>query len=107
MALRIRACDTCDRSRIVELLDHFTHKGPNGVHVCMVFELMWVSVANFLGGQEDWHLRLVIIRAVVKQALEGLRSLAKMGIIHNGTLFKWCKQLKGRFPTFQPSYHIR
>ena len=30
--------------RIVKLLDHFIHEGPNGKHQCLVFELLGPSV---------------------------------------------------------------
>ncbi|PLB51473.1 kinase-like protein [Aspergillus steynii IBT 23096] len=37
---------------IVQLLDSFTHEGPNGVHLCLVFKLLGPSVDKVL---EDYH----------------------------------------------------
>lgn len=39
-------------SYIVHLLDSFTHEGPNGVHHCLVFELLDPSVDKVLA---DYH----------------------------------------------------
>ncbi|KAI4227925.1 MAG: hypothetical protein LQ349_006631 [Xanthoria aureola] len=33
------------KSHIVHLWDHFQHRGPNGIHSCLVFELLGPSVA--------------------------------------------------------------
>ncbi|KAK6002877.1 hypothetical protein QM012_001627 [Aureobasidium pullulans] len=35
-----------DRMHIMQLLDTFQHEGPNGVHDCLVFELLGPSVAS-------------------------------------------------------------
>lgn len=32
--------DPDDKKCVVKLLDHFKHSGPNGQHVCMVFEYL-------------------------------------------------------------------
>ena len=32
--------DPDDKKCVVKLLDHFRHSGPNGHHVCMVFEYL-------------------------------------------------------------------
>ncbi|GKA92888.1 SRSF protein kinase 2 [Tanacetum coccineum] len=32
--------DPDDKKAVVKLLDHFKHSGPNGQHVCMVFEYL-------------------------------------------------------------------
>lgn len=36
------------KKHIVQLLDHFWHKGPNGNHVCMVFEVLGENMLNLL-----------------------------------------------------------
>ena len=36
------------KKHIVKLLDHFIHKGPNGNHVCMVFEVLGENMLNLL-----------------------------------------------------------
>ncbi|KAJ5088289.1 hypothetical protein N7456_011905 [Penicillium angulare] len=37
---------------VVQLLDYFNHEGPNGVHQCLVFELLGPSVVQVL---QDYH----------------------------------------------------
>ncbi|GME91584.1 unnamed protein product [Ambrosiozyma monospora] len=36
------------KKHIVELLDHFIHTGPNGEHVCMVFEVLGENLLSLL-----------------------------------------------------------
>jgi hypothetical protein len=42
--------DPQDTKHCVRLLDHFEHHGPNGKHVCMVFEVSRATGAAVLGG---------------------------------------------------------
>lgn len=71
------------RRHVVSLLDHFTHKGPNGSHVCMVFEVLG---ENLLGLIKRYHHRGVpdhICKQIAKQVLLGLDYLHReCGIIH-------------------------
>ncbi|KAD7479667.1 hypothetical protein E3N88_02803 [Mikania micrantha] len=50
--------DPDDQKCVVKLLDHFKHSGPNGQHVCMVFE--------YLGGLDYLHRQLSIIHTDLK-----------------------------------------
>ncbi|TID29337.1 hypothetical protein CANINC_002020 [Pichia inconspicua] len=36
------------KKHIVKLFDHFLHEGPNGIHVCMVFEVLGENMLNLL-----------------------------------------------------------
>ncbi|KAK4057106.1 hypothetical protein OIO90_002006 [Microbotryomycetes sp. JL221] len=71
------------RRHVVSLLDHFTHKGPNGNHVCMVFEVLG---ENLLGLIKRYHHRGVpdhICKQIAKQVLLGLDYIHReCGIIH-------------------------
>jgi len=71
------------RRHVVSLLDHFTHRGPNGSHVCMVFEVLG---ENLLGLIKRYHHRGVpdhICRQIAKQVLLGLDYIHReCGIIH-------------------------
>jgi hypothetical protein len=49
--------DTEDRGGVVKLVDHFKHTGPNGTHVCMVFEYLGDNL-------------LTLIKALVSQWVE-------------------------------------
>ena len=71
------------RKHVVSLLDSFEHKGPNGVHVCMVFEVLG---ENLLGLIKRWNHRgipMPLVKQIAKQVLLGLDHLHRnCGIIH-------------------------
>ena len=69
---------------VVELLDNFQHLGPNGVHVCLVFELMWSNVSFLLWPHKIWETRMKIVLAIIKQCIPLLQALEDHGIVHNG-----------------------
>ncbi|KAF2016093.1 serine protein kinase-like protein Sky1 [Aaosphaeria arxii CBS 175.79] len=71
------------RKHVVSLLDSFNHRGPNGVHVCMVFEVLG---ENLLGLIKRWNHRgipMPLVKQITKQVLLGLDYLHReCGIIH-------------------------
>lgn len=71
------------RKHVVSLLDSFEHKGPNGTHVCMVFEVLG---ENLLGLIKRWNHRgipIPLVKQITKQVLLGLDYLHReCGIIH-------------------------
>jgi serine/threonine-protein kinase SRPK3 len=71
------------RPHVVSLLDSFTHRGPNGNHVCMVFEVLG---ENLLGLIKRWNHRgipMPLVKQITKQVLLGLDYLHReCGIIH-------------------------
>lgn len=71
------------RKHVVSLLDSFNHKGPNGTHVCMVFEVLG---ENLLGLIKRWNHRgipMPLVKQITKQVLLGLDYLHReCGIIH-------------------------
>lgn len=71
------------RKHVVSLLDSFNHKGPNGMHVCMVFEVLG---ENLLGLIKKWNHRgipMPLVKQITKQVLLGLDYLHReCGIIH-------------------------
>ena len=71
------------RKHVVSLLDSFEHKGPNGIHVCMVFEVLG---ENLLGLIKRWNHRgipMLLVKQITKQVLLGLDYLHReCGIIH-------------------------
>jgi serine/threonine-protein kinase SRPK3 len=71
---------------IVQLLDCFTHQGPNGIHQCLVFELLGPSVGRVL---EDYHgsgdqLEPATILRLSEQLLEGISFIHGAGLGHGG-----------------------
>ncbi|PGH10733.1 CMGC/SRPK protein kinase [Helicocarpus griseus UAMH5409] len=71
------------RKHVVSLLDSFEHRGPNGIHVCMVFEVLG---ENLLGLIKRWNHRgipMPLVKQITKQVLLGLDYLHRdCGIIH-------------------------
>lgn len=71
------------KKHVVSLLDSFDHKGPNGLHVCMVFEVLG---ENLLGLIKRWNHRgipMPLVKQITKQVLLGLDYLHReCGIIH-------------------------
>lgn len=71
------------RAYVVSLLDSFKHDGPNGTHVCMVFEVLG---ENLLGLIKRYHYKgipKVLVQQITKQVLLGLDYLHReCGIIH-------------------------
>ena len=71
------------KKHVVGLLDSFEHKGPNGTHVCMVFEVLG---ENLLGLIKRWNHRgipIALVKQITKQVLLGLDYLHReCGIIH-------------------------
>lgn len=81
----VRDSDPSDRYRetMVQLIDDFKISGVNGVHVCMVMEVLghqllkWIIKSNYMG------LPLVCVKSIIKQVLQGLHYLhTKCKIIH-------------------------
>ncbi|KAL9014887.1 MAG: hypothetical protein Q9173_000473 [Seirophora scorigena] len=75
--------DHSGKKHVVSLLDSFEHKGPNGTHVCMVFEVLG---ENLLGLIKRWNHRgipMPLVKQITKQVLLGLDYLHRdCGIIH-------------------------
>ncbi len=71
------------RKHVVSLLDFFDHPGPNGLHICMVFEVLG---ENLLGLIKRWNHRgipMPLVKQITKQVLLGLDYLHReCGIIH-------------------------
>ncbi|KAG5959016.1 hypothetical protein E4U56_005168 [Claviceps arundinis] len=70
-------------SYVCQMLDHFTHVGPNGTHTCLVLELVGPNVAEFV----DWYgidnrLPVKLANLFAKQTLQGLDFLATNNIGH-------------------------
>ncbi|XP_058499642.1 SRSF protein kinase 3 isoform X1 [Solea solea] len=81
----VRDSDPSDphRETIVQLIDDFKISGINGVHVCMVLEVLghqllkWIIKSNYMG------LPLVCVKTILRQVLQGLQYLhTKCKIIH-------------------------
>ncbi|XP_067832231.1 SRSF protein kinase 3-like isoform X2 [Heptranchias perlo] len=81
----VRDSDPSDpkREMIVQLIDDFKISGVNGLHVCMVFEVLghqllkWIIKSNYQG------LPIPCVKSILRQVLQGLHYLhTKCKIIH-------------------------
>uniref|UniRef100_A0A0N5AQF5 non-specific serine/threonine protein kinase n=1 Tax=Syphacia muris TaxID=451379 RepID=A0A0N5AQF5_9BILA len=63
------------RDRVVQLLDNFTIKGVNGLHVCMVFEVLGCNLLKMIIKSNYQGLPLEHVRTITRQVLEGLQYL--------------------------------
>ncbi|WFD42811.1 non-specific serine/threonine protein kinase [Malassezia psittaci] len=67
----------------VSLLDHFRHKGPNGSHVCMIFEVLGENLLGLIKRYQHRGVPTHIVKQIAKQVLLGLDYMHRScGIIH-------------------------
>ncbi|XP_070141816.1 SRSF protein kinase 3 isoform X4 [Drosophila kikkawai] len=81
----IRDADPLDvkRERIVRLMNHFTVRGVNGMHTCLVFEALGCSLYKLIVKNNYQGLAIAQVRNIIRQVLEGLDYLhGKCSIIH-------------------------
>lgn len=68
---------------VIQLLDTFTHQGPNGVHVCMVFEVLGENLLGLIRRYKHRGIPVVFVKQIAKQLLSALDFLHRMcGVIH-------------------------
>ncbi|KAE9408855.1 kinase-like protein [Gymnopus androsaceus JB14] len=70
-------------NHVVQIFDVFTHKGPNGTHLCIVTEILGPNLADalFYMYRED-PAPTGIAKRLGAQVAYGLRYLHKHGIVH-------------------------
>lgn len=68
---------------VISLIDHFEHFGPNGRHVCLVFDVLGVSLLKLIKRFNHKGTPLPLVRRISRHMLEGLNFLhSHVGIIH-------------------------
>ncbi|KAI0648588.1 kinase-like domain-containing protein [Trametes meyenii] len=71
------------RSHVISFLDHFRHKGPNGTHVCMVFEVLGENLLGLIKRHQNKGVPMHLVRQIAKQILLGLDYMHRCcGVIH-------------------------
>ncbi|KAF9946911.1 serine/threonine protein kinase, CMGC group [Modicella reniformis] len=71
------------RKYVVELLDNFTHEGPNGKHVCMVFEVLGENLLSMIRRYHHRGIPVRLVQQIMYQVLMGLDYMHReCGIIH-------------------------
>lgn len=70
-------------SYIVSLIDTFIHRGPNGRHVCMVFEILGISLLEVIKIYDYKGIPLSVAKSFIRQIASGLDFLHRTcQIIH-------------------------
>ncbi|RDB19263.1 Serine/threonine-protein kinase SKY1 [Hypsizygus marmoreus] len=71
------------RSHVISFLDHFRHKGPNGIHVCMVFEVLGENLLGLIKRHQNKGVPMPLVKQIAKQVLLGLDYMHRCcGVIH-------------------------
>lgn len=72
------------KKHVVQLLDHFFHEGPNGKHVCMIFEVLGENMLNLLIRYKDFQShREKEIDEVIKNGENEKRMEVHLSNIHD------------------------
>jgi serine/threonine-protein kinase SRPK3 len=75
--------DPDDSRCVVKLLDHFKHSGPNGNHVCMVFEFLGDNLLTLIKYTNYRGMPLPMVKEICRCMLIGLDYLHRvLSIIH-------------------------
>ncbi|MCO5602579.1 hypothetical protein L7F22_056713 [Adiantum nelumboides] len=75
--------DPDDTKSVVKLLDSFKHSGPNGHHVCMVFEYLGDNLLTLIKCYDYKGLPLEMVKNISHHVLVGLDYLHRqLSIIH-------------------------
>jgi serine/threonine-protein kinase SRPK3 len=75
--------DPDDKKCVVKLLDHFKHSGPNGQHVCMVFEYLGDNLLTLIKYTEYRGMPIHRVKEICFHILAGLDYLHRqLSIIH-------------------------
>jgi serine/threonine-protein kinase SRPK3 len=71
---------------IVQLLDHFTHRSPNGLHQCLVLELLGPPASTVLGDYYSGNdfLPAKVVLKMSRQLLRAISYLHRAGYAHGG-----------------------
>ncbi|XP_077219891.1 uncharacterized protein LOC143854052 [Tasmannia lanceolata] len=80
---QIAGGDPEDNKCVVKLLDHFKHSGPNGQHICMVFEYLGDNLLTLIKYSDYRGIPLPMVKEICFHVLVGLDYLHRqLSIIH-------------------------
>ena len=78
-----RAESPGDMDCVITLLDHFSHRGPHGKHMCMVFEVMGQSLLSLIKHFDYQGIPIAAVREMAAQMAAGLDYMHRVcGLIH-------------------------
>jgi serine/threonine-protein kinase SRPK3 len=76
--------DPSNCKHTIQLIDHFKHAGPNGQHICLVFEFLGDSLLKLVQYNRYKGIGLGRVREICRSILVGLDYLhGELGIIHS------------------------
>lgn len=71
------------RKHLISLLDHFRHHGPNGTHICMVFEVLGENLLGLIKRHQSKGVPMHLVKQIAYQVLLGLDYMHRhCGMIH-------------------------
>jgi serine/threonine-protein kinase SRPK3 len=74
------------RSSVPEVFDCFEVHGPNGVHQCLVMELLGPSMASLAESYAANRLPGAMAWKVARQVVQAIAYVHRMGVVHGGLL---------------------
>lgn len=72
---------------VCHLVDDFEHQGPNGTHICLVFELMGETLRSFGVWFKEHRIPYSVIHRFTIQLLLALDYAHYYNVIHTGAFF--------------------
>lgn len=76
-----------DTSNQLPLLrDDFEERGPKGLHICLVMNLLSSNISSFHRSAPSKALPPYIVRNIIAMVLEALVQLHDMNIVHTGKI---------------------
>ncbi|KAJ7204767.1 kinase-like domain-containing protein [Mycena pura] len=84
--LRVQATHNQSVAPLLHLVDHFTHLGPLGEHLCLVTYPCAQSVSDYLSTAPNRCIPPLVVKRIVTEVLYGLEILHARRIIHTGNL---------------------
>jgi serine/threonine-protein kinase SRPK3 len=75
--------DDVARENVLRLVSSFQHDGPNGLHVCMLFEVLGCNLLSMIKASNYKGLPLPLVKRIIRDAIVGIDFLhSRCNIIH-------------------------
>lgn len=78
----LRNTEDANKNYVVQLVDFFEHQGPNGKHVCMVFEHLGENLLSLIRKHDFRGLPLPLVKTISRNILLGLQYIHSKNIIN-------------------------
>lgn len=74
------------KSNTPQIFDAFTFEGTNGVHQCLVLELLGASMSSIFENNATNRLPGNVAWKVARQVAQAISYMHEMGVVHGGKL---------------------